>query len=66
MGDVTGPYSSLTGFVGNWYVTGIIMALIVIGGLGFFVWKDLLDTRFRFSRMRSTPRWSYPSPCCSS
>ena len=52
MGDVTGPYSSLTGFVGNWYVTGIIMALIVIGGLGFFVWKDLLDTRFRFSRMR--------------
>ena len=36
MGSVQ-PFSSLTGEVGNWYVNLIIMALIIIGGLGFFV-----------------------------
>lgn len=45
-------FSSLTGEVSNWYVNLIIMALIVIGGLGFFVWHDLLHSRFRFSLMR--------------
>lgn len=45
-------FSSLTAEVGNWYVNLIIMALIVIGGLGFFVWHDMLDTKFRFHNMR--------------
>lgn len=45
-------YSSLTSCEGNWYVNIIIMLLIIIGGLGFVVWKDLLATRFRFSKMR--------------
>lgn len=45
-------FSSLTSAAGNWYVNFVIMALIVIGGLGFFVWKDLLETKFRFSRLR--------------
>ena len=51
MGSVA-PFSSLTTLGANWYVDGIIMALIVLGGLGFFVWGDLLDHKFRFSRLR--------------
>lgn len=45
-------YSSLTSVAGNWYVNLIIMFLITVGGLGFFVWQDLLTERFRFSRLR--------------
>ena len=46
------PFSSLTASVGNWYLNIIIMLLIIIGGLGFFVWKDMLNTRFHFSKMK--------------
>lgn len=46
------PFSSLTGYAGDWYLNGIIMLLIIIGGLGFFVWKDLLNCRFSFSRLK--------------
>lgn len=42
----------LTAEAGNWYLNLVIMALIVIGGLGFFVWLDLLDSRFRFKNLR--------------
>ena len=45
------PFSSLTAQSANVYVNVIIMLLIIIGGLGFFVWRDILDTRFRFSRL---------------
>ena len=44
--------SSLTGEVGNWYVNLIIMALIIIGGLGFFVWRDILATKLHFHKMQ--------------
>lgn len=46
------PYSSLTAFYDDWYLNLVIMGLIVIGGLGFFVWHDLLQSHFRFSRLR--------------
>lgn len=52
MGGVTGEFSSLTGMVGNWYVCAVIMLLIFVGGLGFFVWHDLLTQRFRFGRLK--------------
>jgi trk system potassium uptake protein TrkH len=45
-------FSSLTGMGSNWYLNIVIMLLIIVGGLGFFVWKDVLDTRFRFKKMR--------------
>ena len=51
MGSVQ-PFSSLTGEVGNWYVNLIIMALIIIGGLGFFVWRDILATKLHFHKMQ--------------
>ena len=47
-----GEFSSLTSFDKNPYVCIVISALIVIGGLGFFVWKDLIDNRFRFKMLR--------------
>ncbi|MDD7740150.1 MAG: potassium transporter TrkG, partial [Lachnospiraceae bacterium] len=45
-------FSSLTGYVDNWYVNLIIMVLIVVGGLGFFVWQDLVQHRFHFRKLR--------------
>ncbi len=51
MGGTTGQFSSLTGYVGDWYVNIIIMLLIFIGGLGFFVWYDLGSKRFRLRKL---------------
>lgn len=51
MGSVQ-EFSSLTTLSGNWYVNIILMALIIIGGLGFFVWLDILDSKCRFNRMK--------------
>lgn len=41
-------FSSLTHQTGDWYFNIIIMALIIIGGLGFVVWFDLIDAKFKF------------------
>jgi len=45
-------YSSLTAVAGNWYVNLIIMLLIIIGGLGFFVWLDLIQEKFKFPNLK--------------
>lgn len=52
MGGTTGKFSSLTGLADNWYVNIVIMLLIIIGGLGFFVWHDVLTNRFRFRKLK--------------
>ncbi len=39
---------SLTAYYSNPYVLTVIMALIVVGGLGFIVWTDVIDSKFRF------------------
>lgn len=51
MGNETGKFTSLTGIADNWYVNMIIMLLIIIGGLGFFVWHDVIDKRFRIRNL---------------
>ena len=46
--DVVGAVEvggSLIPFVGDWVVNLTIMALITVGGLGFFVWEDVLSKR---------------------
>ncbi len=48
MGGTTGEFSSLTGMVANGYVNLVIMLLIVIGGLGFFVWHDIGKNKGKF------------------
>ncbi|MGN0538010.1 MAG: TrkH family potassium uptake protein [Acutalibacteraceae bacterium] len=51
MGSIE-PSSSMMTVSGNWYVCTVLMLLVILGGLGFFVWKDLLDVRFRFGKLR--------------
>lgn len=51
IGTPDDPFASLTGYADDWLVNLTIMALIVIGGLGFFVWGDIWDKR-RFRRLR--------------
>ena len=45
------PGSSLVTLQSNVIVNVTIMALIVIGGLGFFVWKDVVQARFRWRKL---------------
>ena len=52
MGGTTGKFSSLTGFVDNWYVNVVIILLIFLSGMGFFVWQDVLHNRLKFHKLR--------------
>lgn len=45
-------FSSLTSVENNWYFNLIIMFLIIIGGLGFFVWNDIVTNKGRFRMLR--------------
>ncbi len=44
------PYSSLTYFRSDPYVQGVLMVLITIGGIGFFVWSDILQCGIHIKR----------------
>ena len=46
------PYSSLSLFRDDVFVNLVVMALIVIGGVGFLVWEDLRQHGLHFSRYR--------------
>ncbi len=50
MGQYTGKYSSFTFFADDWLVNLVIMALIVIGGVGFIVWDDILTYKFSIKK----------------
>ncbi len=39
------PFISLTNYSGDFAVNMVVMSLIVLGGLGFFVWEDLYQKR---------------------
>ena len=43
-------YSSLTSYAGNPLINIVIMFLIIFGGLGFFVWGDLKENKFKFKK----------------
>ncbi len=45
MGDKTGEFSSLTAYSGDPVVCLTVPLLIIIGGLGFFVWQDIKHNR---------------------
>lgn len=47
-----GAYSSLTHYYNDWTVNLVIMSLIVIGGIGFFVWNDISVNKFAFKKYR--------------
>jgi trk system potassium uptake protein TrkH len=44
------PYGSLVPFVGDALVSGTIAGLILIGGLGFIVWNDMIEHGLHFSK----------------
>ena len=46
------PFSSLTSFQTDWYFNIIIMLLIIIGGIGFLVWMDIVKFKFSFSKFQ--------------
>ena len=51
MGEKT-PFSSLSSYINDPVVNIVIMMLIVIGGLGFFVWEDLCRNRWHIKKYR--------------
>lgn len=52
MGGKYGKYSSLTFYEGDYLVNITIMALIVIGGIGFFVWDDISVHKLDWKKYR--------------
>lgn len=52
MGSITGPYTSLESFSADALVNLTVMALVLLGGLGFFVWDDLIACRFRYKKLQ--------------
>lgn len=47
---VKDKFSSLTSYSGNIYVNIIVILLIIIGGIGFLVWKDIGDHKLKFRK----------------
>lgn len=52
MGDKSGNFSSLTFFSGNIFISGVIGALIVVGGIGFLTWDDFVQNKLKFKKYR--------------
>ena len=52
MGKYSGEFSSLTMFSSMSVINIVICLLIVIGGIGFIVWKDICDYKFNFKKYR--------------
>ncbi|MDY3618573.1 TrkH family potassium uptake protein [Agathobaculum sp.] len=52
MGTPDVQFPSVTGYISDPVVNLTLMALIVIGGLGFFVWGDVYDNRRHPHRLR--------------
>ncbi|MGE6228055.1 TrkH family potassium uptake protein [Paenibacillus chitinolyticus] len=44
-GPITGPFTSLTAYAGDFITNVVTMALIVLGGIGFIVMSDVMDYR---------------------
>lgn len=45
-------YGSLTGYYDDWIVNLTIMGLIIIGGIGFFVWQDVVQNGWNLRQYR--------------
>lgn len=46
------PFSSLTSYSSRPFLNITIMALIIIGGIGFLTWEDIKKNRFHFRKYR--------------
>ncbi len=52
MGDKSGAFSSLTAYSSNAVINLTICALIILGGIGFMVWQDVIEHKFKFRKYR--------------
>lgn len=52
LGSQYGEFCSLTHYVSDPLVSLTVCALIIMGGLGFCVWSDVIDTKFRWKKFR--------------
>jgi trk system potassium uptake protein TrkH len=52
MGDISGQYSSLTALYNEVGIVIPIGLLIIIGGLGYLTWDDILKNRFHFHKYK--------------
>ena len=52
MGTEKIKYASLTSYISNPVINITIILLIVIGGIGFLTWEDILTKKFRFKSYR--------------
>lgn len=52
MGCETGEFSSLTSLSGDIYAMIVIMLLIVIGGIGFLTWEDVVKKKYHIRQYR--------------
>ena len=52
MGDKTGKFSSLTSFSGNVYLNMVVCSLIILGGLGFLTWRDIVTKKTRIKEYK--------------
>lgn len=50
MGGYSGNYSSLVEFHGDILINIVIMSLIILGGIGFFVWSDIKNNKWHIKR----------------
>lgn len=47
------PFASLTGYASNPLINLVIMALIILGGLGFVTWYDIKENKLHLKRYRT-------------
>ena len=52
MGTKNVKYASLTSYISNPLINITIMLLIIIGGIGFLTWEDILKNKYRIKRYR--------------
>ncbi|MBQ3331660.1 MAG: Trk family potassium uptake protein [Ruminococcus sp.] len=52
MGKPDQKFSSLTSYSSHPLINIVLMLLIVVGGVGFLTWKDVITYKFRFKRYR--------------
>lgn len=50
MGTYSGQYSSFVEFHGDVLINLVLMALVVLGGIGFFVWSDVKKNGLRWKK----------------
>ena len=52
MGKPDSKFSSVTAYSANPLINIILMLLIIVGGIGFLTWKDVVEHKFRLRRYR--------------